>query len=318
MPSDYDTAGETFNNTYTNSTLVGNWLEDRLLRSAQQQQQGGGRNGKAAGDDGLLEDPRITHGRHAPQVRQELMRTTYDVDYNRNGGVKGDGTGMDDAERSVQVQQSALLIAAPVDRTAACIKTSGRYCVDRALLFSKDPVADPLAALPPSTNTDTYGAFYKCADAGDGSNGVEGGSAAASCAESRDNEHNLYESVENARTRLMTGSAESSVRAKGLSMASVRAQSVKSAVASSSARWNTIGFASLAAPAPGATQGEGVLGFTKASGNGASTRRDSQKRGCLNDNEEVDTDVRWCTSKQTADIPVEHCVFQRRLPPVRM
>ncbi|KPA80798.1 hypothetical protein ABB37_04238 [Leptomonas pyrrhocoris] len=339
MPSDRDTAGETFDNTYHNTTLVGNWYEDRLLRSEQPQRSQNGRHiSKAACEDGLLEDLRITQARNAPQVRQDLMHTTYDVDYNRTAvGV--------DAEDTVSSSKAPVpllgLLPGTSTRGAACSidhgSPSGREGVDRALLFSQDPVADPLAELPLSTNTDTYGAFFFLQDGSGGAEGDGEGDAKMSTDNTqagqtrsrrqRNDEYCLYDSVTNAKTRLATGGggggAGASVGGKSLSTKSVQNRGATSAAAaaastSSAIQRRTFGFTSLAAPAAEASGGDTAVRTTTttvASGRGMQSRSGKQKGG-RNDTDE--DDVRWCTSKQAADIPVEHCVFQRRLPPVWM
>jgi hypothetical protein len=301
MSTARDTAGETFNNTYHNSTLVGNWLEDRLQR--------GTRDGhrSTTQDDGLLADPRITRARNAPRVRKGLMHSTYSVDYDRNSvtdgrpvsaqaGAEGEGG----SSASTREQQQVLLAF-----TATWLEsTHGKTGVDRALLFSEDPVADPTAELPVSTNTDTYGAFYR-----DGTNtAADGGVTGASAQNTRrsgsrtargdtacdgqSDERNLYESVMNAKARLATPTTNtSSTTPDQRSKAATRATAVGSSLSMRSA--TVVGFTALAAPAPG---------------NNTSATAE----------EEDGIDARWCTTKQAADIPVEHCVFQRRLPPARV
>lgn len=287
MPSNRDTAGESFNNTYHNGTLVGNWLEDRLQRSSNNNNNA---VNAAAHDDGLLEDPRITRGRNASHVRQDLMHSTYDVDYSHKVSDSGE-------PETTQHPQSVLQ-ASTAGSSMRGMSAGSKNGLHRALLFSKDPVADPAAMLPVSTNTDTYGAFCRdavTADEGDGgATEGEGGGVARRLRESRSGtanrtaERDLYESVTNAKAR--QSAAPGNATAAGTTRPRGAAAASASATAFASVRSNATGFASLAAPAVGSRGGA----------------------------EEDESDVRWCTSKQAADVPVEHYVFQRRLPPVWM
>lgn len=321
LPSERDMTGEAFTNTYGNGTLVGNWLEDRLQCGAPSFSGDDNNNHNATSrhDDGLLEDPRITRCHGAPQVRQDLMRTTYGVDYSRKGGDTGlDAQGNSNSgTTSVQSVLSATAMHAMGGRDGS----SGKSGVDRALLFSNDPVADPVAALPTSTNTDTYGAYFRDSSKGDGSSssssgclaegGREQGTATGTTSgcgggkthsrkKSHEEEHNLYDSVVAAGSRQAVCSTETCARTKGLSS--------MSSSSSKTVHGQTVGFASLAALSAG-------HGHKSSSGGG--TRRSALHRGDV-DEDGDEADARWRTSKQVADVPVEHYVFQRRLPPVWM
>lgn len=321
MPTNRDDGEPTFNNTYHNGTLVGNWLEDRLQRRPEPQDGvTGSQHEGHGGGGGLLEDLRITRARDAPQVRHDLMHTTYDVDYSRKGSGEASVEG---SARGPHAPSVLLASTAARGASGGGGGAEGRGGVNRALLFSKDPVADPVALLPVSTNTDTYGAFYAASPAEEGNEAAGDDTVARQRAlrtngrEGRGEERSLYDSVMNARAKSSIGiagtrSVQSTTRQGGGAAAAA-------ATLSTSARGAVVGFASLAVPASETTQDGGVSASAHRSGMaGSSAKRKGSKNGDDDDGEGDVGGGRWCTSQQAADVPVDHYIFQRRLPPVRM
>ncbi|CBZ23394.1 conserved hypothetical protein [Leishmania mexicana MHOM/GT/2001/U1103] len=327
MPSDRDPSGDGFNNPYGNTTLVGNWLEDRL----QQRIVHKGRGGVAATwcAEGIFDDPAVTMARHPAEAQAALLHSTYDVDYGHRLGItqRTSSGGVDEWAAASTLMRGSKHNANTTSPGNAL--TTAKGGIDKALLFSVDPVADPAAPLPLSTNADTYGAFYYAN--GDGSvigNGTPYAGSAADATTSTpadlgnggataplaDMDRDLYDSVSRA---VAAAAAPSS------SFRMTRAQLQRSASANATSS-SPIPRRHMFSRGVATTNAFGHTGWTLASSSatssagdvGAAPWRPLQRHRPPNKNS-MD-DERWCSSKQAADTPVEHFTLQKRLPPVRM
>ncbi|CBZ31500.1 hypothetical protein, conserved [Leishmania donovani] len=328
MPSDRDPSGDGFNNPYANTTLVGNWLEDRLQQRIVHKRRGGAAATWCA--QGIFEDPAVTMARHPAEAQAALLHSTYEVDYgHRLGMTQRTGSGGMDNSAAV----STLMRGSRHNANAAgpgSGSSTAKGGIDKVLLFSVDPVADPAAPLPLSTNADTYGAFYY--ETGDGSVDVNGaryagsstGATTSSPADRGDGgatappagaDRNLYDSVSRA---VAAAAAPSS------SFRMPRAQMQRGANADATSSSLPVPRRHMLSRGVATTSTFGHTGWTLASSSATSAAghvsaapwRPPQRHRPPNKNS-MDGE-RWCSSKQAADTPVEHFTLQQRLPPVRM
>ncbi|CAJ1016525.1 hypothetical protein, conserved [Leishmania lindenbergi] len=335
MPSDRNPSGEGFSNPYENTTLVGNWLEDRLQQRIVQKGRGG--VGTTWCAQGVFEDPAVTRARDPAEAQAALLRSTYQVDYRNRPGVAqrtGSSGGMDcsGAASTLMLGTQHNAHAVGSGSTFSTAKGDG---VDKVLLFSVDPVADPTAPLPLSTKAGTYGAFYHCRNADRLANGssssshVNGAlyadsatspatSSPANKADGRvtappgDADSNLYDSV--SRTAAAPSSTFGATRAPIQRSANPDTTSSlppvpqRRKLSNGTATTSTLGHTRWTLTSICASVAAG--GFGAASGR-SSQRHPRQSKDGMDDE-------RWCSSKQIADMPVEHFTLQRRLPPVRL
>ncbi|KAK7196409.1 hypothetical protein NESM_000577900 [Novymonas esmeraldas] len=309
-PSDRDVAGAGgFNNPYTNSTLVGNWLEDRQQRRRYFAGRGGAATTWCA--DGIFDDPAVSASRNPAEAQAALLHSTYQVSF---GGRRPTGA---DARAAAAAPAAATLMlgsrhTSGGGATTTCTAKGG---VDKVLLFSVDPVADPAAPLPRSTNADTYGASYYCADSTGntpttamGDSGVDGEQLARAAVAGGDGERNLYDSVSRSAAAVALAPSLASGGTRGLRHA-------PATTATSALRRHTL----RRSGGGGARTTTAHTGWTLSC---VSTEAgdDADSRGRLQPPPpppESAVGDRWTTSKQSADVPVEHYALQRRLPPIR-
>lgn len=328
--------GDAFNNPYHNTTLVGNWLEDRQQKRVYLT----GRAGAAMTwyADGVFGDPAVSTAADPAAVQADLRHSVYDVDYCRRhrrpsgpGGVAGAEStlGRGSAVGSAQAMGSTLMLGSKHSEAAAAasgaVTSKAKGGVDKVLLFTKDPVTDPAAPLPLSTNADTYGAFYH-GDSGAGAYPTVASSSRPQSATGADadldttshtaaagsDDRTLYESV----TRMAAGApqtATSAFAAAGSALPALKRRPTLSRTTATTDAIRPTGWtlSSIGAPA--------ILATEKSDGP-AKTRQP-----CLRHRHKFASEAagglggeRWCTSKQAADIPVDHFTLQRRLPPVRV
>ncbi|KAG5511400.1 hypothetical protein JKF63_07363 [Porcisia hertigi] len=325
MLTDRTPCGDIFNNPYTESTLIGNWLEDRLQERIVHT--GRGRIGATWCATGFLEDPAVTKARHPEKVQASLLHSTYDVDYGNCLGVS-QLTGIGDGNRS-GVGTTLML---GYNQTAnamgpAHASSRDKRGVDRVLLFSVDPVADPAAPMPVSSYTDTYGRFYHRDTDGSDNGGKKGrryagstmGATTLSSAEKVVGEvaapigtadRNLYDSVLRATAAAPLPSCVANTAYMGNKTnpgaASLPPVPQRHMITRGLPATNTLGntgwtLASSSTPLP-------VCSISRAFTAGARQKHSRYQR------DSIDRE-RWCSSKQAADTPVEHFTLQRRLPP---
>ncbi|GET85769.1 hypothetical protein, conserved [Leishmania tarentolae] len=330
MLSDRDPSGDGFNNPYENATLVGNWLEDRLQERIVHE--GRGRVGTTWCAKGIFEDPAVTRGRSPAQVQAALLHSTYEVDYTHPLGMTqhtGGSADMGDCAAASTLMRGSKHKADMVDPASVSLTAKGG--IDRALLFSVDPVADPAAPLPLSTYADTYGAFYYANDdrSIDGNGTRHAGSAAtgttASSPAGQSNggatapptgaDRNLYDSV----SRAVVAAA-----APASSFRTTMAQTQRSADAEAALSRLPAPRHNMLSRGVATTSAFGHTGWTLASlsatsavGHDGATQWQPLQRHRPPKKASM-SDERWCSSKQAADTPVEHFTLQQRLPPVRM
>ncbi|KAG5511996.1 hypothetical protein GH5_07949 [Leishmania sp. Ghana 2012 LV757] len=320
MPFDARPSGDGFNNPYENTTLVGNWLEDRLQRRVIHK----GRGGVEATwcTQGLFEDPAVTMARDPAKAQAALLHSTYEVHYGnrqtmtqKTGSV---GLGCSGAASTLMLGRKHNAHAAGPGSVSPRAKSG----IDKALLFSVDPVADPDASLPQSTYAETYGAFHYGSTSGsvDGNSSgrcagsVEGAtkSLSATKGNSRDTappggvDRNLYDSVSRAAAAAAAVSSSLGAASSHAAPSSpgLRRHMPSRGAATTSAFGNT-GWTLASASVPSATGSFGAATWR-------SRHSHSRRRKDSTDDE------RWCSSKQAADTPVDHFTLQRRLPPLRM